>query len=83
MTPKHQAIAYLIWAECQQNGWDRTIVDVAKAVGVSYQMAAVVIGAKGWRERFRTSHQDDHRPKGNLTPYILNRDTLRHYGINV
>ena len=83
MTPKHKAIAYRIWAECQQNGWDRTVGDVAKAVGVTSQLAGLVIKDKGWRERFRNTLQDNHRFEEDLTPRTLSRNQLRDYGVNI
>ena len=86
MTPKHQAIAYLIWAECQQNGWDRTIGDVAEAVGVTAQLAGLVIKAKGWRNRFRATEKNSYditRHGSMATHSVLRRDQLIYYGVNI
>jgi len=53
MTPRQEAIAFMIWAYCDPLGWDTTIADAAEHLGVNQQQVIGVARVKGWIDRFR------------------------------
>lgn len=52
--PRTMALAYRIWADCQQHGWYRTISEVADSLGEPHQSVRSVIIKKKWQNRFRS-----------------------------
>lgn len=64
MNPRTAAAAYLIWHDCKEHGWDRTIPDIANSVDrsdISVQRARRVIEVMGWMPRVRRVATDNPR----------------------
>lgn len=56
-TPHGQATAYRIWAAAEPLGWDITVWDLARQIGISPKYAGRVVAAKGWTTRFRVGYR--------------------------
>lgn len=57
-SPRTEAAAFIIWANSQDHGWDRTVAEIAQAVSMSVQRVRRVIEVKGWQNRVRVSRTD-------------------------
>lgn len=55
MSPRTQALAFRIWAECQSHGWERTAGDIADHLNETPARIARVARAKGWTSLLRGS----------------------------
>jgi hypothetical protein len=51
MTPHIEALAYRIWAYANPREWDCSHAEIADGTGISIDMVAQVISAKGWKGR--------------------------------
>lgn len=81
MNPRTEAAAYLIWCDCQEHGWDRTIPEIADSVGrrdISSLRARRVIEVKGWMPKVRRTATDN--PRG--IPSLASRMDEELDGIN-
>lgn len=58
ISPKTEAAAFIIWADCQIQGWDRTIPEIASSCRMSSQRASRAITLKRWTNRVRVSSRD-------------------------
>ena len=56
MTPKQHAIRLRIWQHCDPIGWDCSLDECAKAIGLSLPaVRAVACMSPSWQGRFRAS----------------------------
>ena len=55
---RQEALAFRIYIHCTPLGWDCTHMDVANALGVSWQRVVGVCRSKGWAHRLRVSRRD-------------------------
>ena len=51
MTPHMEALAYRIWAYANPREWECSYANIADGTGISEDMVAQVIRAKGWQGR--------------------------------
>ncbi len=59
MSPRTAAGAFLIWRDCQDFGWDRTMADIAASVDMTTGRVNRILGLAGWRNRVRKTSQYD------------------------
>lgn len=63
MSPRSQALAYLIWWDCRRHrdGWDSTVAEIADSINrrnVTSARVRRVLGLKGWHNRVRVTATD-------------------------
>lgn len=54
-TPRTHATAYRLWCHCEAIGWDTTLSDAARELGVTMGHIRRVVQIKGWASRFRAT----------------------------
>lgn len=71
MSPRTQALAFRIWADCQTHGWERTAAEIADNLGETPVRIARTARAKGWTPRLRGSGT----PANEGVPHTLRIDS--------
>lgn len=58
LSPRTMTAAYLIWADCQMHGWDRSATEIADSTGMTCQRVTRTLTLKRWETRIRTTRKD-------------------------
>lgn len=67
MNIRTNAAAFVIWRDCKDHGWNRTIAQIAETTGMSAPRVNRVLGLAGWRNRVRVTRQYDGMIPSSLT----------------
>ncbi|WP_422073944.1 hypothetical protein [Tranquillimonas rosea] len=62
MSPRVEAVAFMVWRHCEPIGWDCTLAEAAAAIGETTRAVGHACKEKGWTHRFRTSATDYRAP---------------------
>lgn len=58
LSPRAEAAAFIIWADCRTHGWDRQVTEIAATTGMSAQRVIRIVQLKGWQNRLRCGVED-------------------------
>lgn len=74
MTPRTEALAFMIWQYADPREWDVSVKEVAEALGVSWQHVNLICGNRGWNARMRRD-TTDYCPTNNGNTHSFTRAT--------
>ena len=61
MTPRMEAICFMIWRVAEPAGWDVSIDQIAAEIGIAPQVVGRAVRRKGWQTRLRASKKEINR----------------------
>lgn len=59
LSPRSHTAAYLIWCDCKDHGWERTVPEIAQSVGMQVNRVSRILALKQWQGRVRKSDRYD------------------------
>lgn len=75
-SPGAMAAAYIIRADCEAHGWERTITEIAASTGMSGQRVMKILALKNWTQRTRRAHRSTHDADSLITRHDAALDAL-------
>lgn len=75
-SPLAMAAAYIIRADCEAHGWERTITEIAASTGMPGQRVMKILALKNWTQRTRRAHRSTHDADTMITRHDAALDAL-------